>query len=321
MSTSSVVDAFAAVQSLFYSTKCYDLMATSCKVVVFEACIPFQLAFYALVEQDTEVAPLRDTEKCTLVAMMTISDYIDALEVCCANSLPAVELAGKTIAEVMSSSILTFRHTDFSPIEAEDSVFQLVTLLQRRNVDYMPVVDPENNHLIAVLGLVDILHLLDAAAKQYPHFFYHTVDKIGCFTDVVTAPSHAKIVEVLKVMRERSITNIPVTDATGQVIGMYNRSDVTFIIQAQDHESVLTNMREWSVGQALSVQQQQPPAECMGKPSVMIACAPTESIGVVLDRMMQGRCATAVCIGEARQCLGTVSVGDIIKFFFESVAR
>ena len=39
-----------AVQNIFNSTHCYDLMQNSTKVVVFETQIPFQLAFYALVE-------------------------------------------------------------------------------------------------------------------------------------------------------------------------------------------------------------------------------------------------------------------------------
>jgi len=39
-----------AVQNIFTSTHCYDLMQNSTKVVVFETQIPFQLAFYALVE-------------------------------------------------------------------------------------------------------------------------------------------------------------------------------------------------------------------------------------------------------------------------------
>ena len=39
-----------AVQSLLTSTVCYDLMELSAKAVVFETSIPFQLAFYALVE-------------------------------------------------------------------------------------------------------------------------------------------------------------------------------------------------------------------------------------------------------------------------------
>ena len=39
-----------AVQKIFSSTYCYDLMQSSSKVVVFETIIPFQLAFYALVE-------------------------------------------------------------------------------------------------------------------------------------------------------------------------------------------------------------------------------------------------------------------------------
>ena len=46
----SQADARAAIQSIFASTKCYDLMQHSSKAVVFETSIPFQLAFYALIE-------------------------------------------------------------------------------------------------------------------------------------------------------------------------------------------------------------------------------------------------------------------------------
>ena len=48
--TISQTDARAAIQSIFASTKCYDLLQNSSKAVVFEASIPFQLAFYALIE-------------------------------------------------------------------------------------------------------------------------------------------------------------------------------------------------------------------------------------------------------------------------------
>jgi hypothetical protein len=54
----SQADAKAAIQSIFSSTKCYDLMAVSSKAVVFEAGIPFQLAFYALIEHGALVVAL-----------------------------------------------------------------------------------------------------------------------------------------------------------------------------------------------------------------------------------------------------------------------
>ena len=44
-----------AVQNIFSSTYCYDLMQSSSKVVVFETIIPFQLAFYALVEHGNHI--------------------------------------------------------------------------------------------------------------------------------------------------------------------------------------------------------------------------------------------------------------------------
>jgi len=57
MITISQADAKGAIQSIFASTKCYDLMQVSSKALVFEASIPFQLAFYALVEHGAFFPP------------------------------------------------------------------------------------------------------------------------------------------------------------------------------------------------------------------------------------------------------------------------
>jgi len=54
-------------------------MQQSCKVIVFETDIPFQMAFYALAEQDADIAPVWDPVLKQFVGMMTSTDFLQAL--------------------------------------------------------------------------------------------------------------------------------------------------------------------------------------------------------------------------------------------------
>ena len=143
-----------AVQSMFTTTTCYDLMQRSSKVVVFETTIPFQLAFYALVEHDTDIAPLWDPDRKTFVAMMTMTDFIQALRIYRNRGIPVTDLASVSIADMLvlshaqwhilninyiliillfrlASPIAPVRHLEFTAIDPEDTAYELCRLLQR----------------------------------------------------------------------------------------------------------------------------------------------------------------------------------------------
>jgi hypothetical protein len=54
-------------------------MQQSCKVIVFETGIPFQMAFYALAEHNAEIAPVWNPVSKQFVGMMTPTDFLQAL--------------------------------------------------------------------------------------------------------------------------------------------------------------------------------------------------------------------------------------------------
>jgi hypothetical protein len=39
-------------------------------------------------------------------------------------------------------------------------------VVRRHEADYVPIVDPDEGNLVAILGYLDVVHLLDQAAKQ-----------------------------------------------------------------------------------------------------------------------------------------------------------
>ncbi|KAI5617084.1 5'-AMP-activated protein kinase subunit gamma-2 isoform 1 [Silurus asotus] len=61
------------------SHKCYDIVPTSSKLVVFDTTLQVKKAFFALVANGVRAAPLWETKKQSFVGMLTITDFINIL--------------------------------------------------------------------------------------------------------------------------------------------------------------------------------------------------------------------------------------------------
>ena len=64
----------------FHFHKCYDLIPTSAKLVVFDTHLLVKKAFFALVYNGVRAAPLWDSVKQQFVGMLTITDFIRILQ-------------------------------------------------------------------------------------------------------------------------------------------------------------------------------------------------------------------------------------------------
>jgi CBS domain-containing protein len=288
---------------------------------------------------ESDIAPLRDSNTRSLVAMMTPQDFVVALQICRQHNIPVAELATKTIADMLASPILRFKHTEFHAVDPEDSACQLYFLLQRTNTDFSPVVDPETGHLVAVLGYFSMLYLLHEACKQHSKYFFQTIDHIGVFDNFVTAPISTRLEVVLMALEQRNLLAIPVTDLSGRVVGLYYRTDANFSTRSQDPVVALRNLADMSVGDALALQQKQsaegglpvppasggmPPAQGVPDPIPIprefqtVRCALKDNVMKVVGMLMTARTLIAVVVDDNGFCLGTVTVMDILKYYFSN---
>ena len=64
----------------FHFHKCYDLIPTSAKLVVFDTQLLVKKAFFALVYNGVRAAPLWDSTRQRFVGMLTIPDFIRILQ-------------------------------------------------------------------------------------------------------------------------------------------------------------------------------------------------------------------------------------------------
>jgi len=207
----------------------------------------------------------------------------------------------------------------------------------------VPVTDPDEGNLVAVLGYLDIVNLLDTAARQFPHLFEATIQdaNIGTYR-VVTCPETTRLAEALQICQQKRISSIPVVNEANQVVGLYYKSDVSFITKNPNPDVILATIDEVTVKDvimaappllvlnnpsgAMADRPPVPPVTSTGAPGTEIgtnetkfrSCLQTEHIREVLTTMMDSRVTRVVVVDTNQQCLGIVSIKDIVMFFLNS---
>jgi CBS domain-containing protein len=257
--------------------------------------------------------------------MMTLADFINMLRVYRRQDRSLADLSTKSIDDMLRTPMLSvFRHGGFETLDAEDSVFQLCRLLHRLNADYVPIVDPDEGNLVAVLGYLDLVHLLHEAAKQYPQFFSSSLLQlgIGTYEDLVTAPQTMLLFDVIELLEARNISGIPVTNEFGLVIGQYHRSDVSFITRAADPDSAMAGIHTLQIGDALRMQQTAiSESSALHSDQTLCTCFVQDSLASVLDAMMRARVTRVVCVDSSGRCVGVISIKDIVAYYFVEESR
>lgn len=260
---------------------------------------------------DTDVAPLWDPERRAFIGLMTVGDYVQALRKWRTEKLPMTELSTRSIAEVFSAFPFLFQHSSFQSIDAEDSVNQMCKLLLRSGNDYSPVIDPDNGNLVSILGYLDIVHLFNQTAKQYPHIFNVSVKSamVGTFKNVATASKHAKLSELLDLMDQRRISAVPILDDNGRVVGSYHRSAV-------DQETVLSNLSNYRADETLALREQLlSNGDIMSAFQGLATCKMTDTLALVFSLMMNNRTTRVVVVDEGQKCVGVISIRDLIAHY------
>ncbi|XP_073866269.1 5'-AMP-activated protein kinase subunit gamma-3 isoform X12 [Macaca fascicularis] len=283
---------------------CYDAMATSSKLVIFDTTLEIKKAFFALVANGVRAAPLWDSKKQSFVGMLTITDFILVLHRYYRS--PLVQ-----IYEIEQHKIETWREIYlqgcFKPlvsISPNDSLFEAVYTLIKNRIHRLPVLDPVSGNVLHILThkrLLKFLHIFGSLLPR-PSFLYRTIQDlgIGTFRDLAVVLETAPILTALDIFVDRRVSALPVVNECGQVVGLYSRFDVIHLAAQQTY-----NHLDMSVGEALRQR-----TLCL---EGVLSCQPHESLGEVIDRIAQEQVHRLVLVDETQHLLGVVSLSDILQ--------
>ncbi|XP_062297922.1 5'-AMP-activated protein kinase subunit gamma-2-like [Scomber scombrus] len=284
--------------------KCYDIIPTSSKLVVFDTTLQVKKAFFALVANGVRAAPLWESKKQSFVGMLTITDFINILTRYYKS--PMVQ-----IYELEEHKIETWRELylqeTFKPlvhISPDASIFEAVYSLIKNKIHRLPVIDPVSGNALYILTHKRILKFLQlfVCEMPMPAFMKQTLEElcVGTYTNIAYIHPDTPLITALSVFTHRRVSALPVVDHNGRVVDIYSKFDVINLAAEKTYNNL-----DVTVTQALRHRSQYFEG--------VMKCNKLETLETIVDRIVKAEVHRLVVVDEESHIVGIVSLSDILQ--------
>jgi CBS domain-containing protein len=162
---------------------------------------------------------------------ITPGDFKELYKLACRHAVRRF-LQRVKVREIMTREVLT--------VPAEMPLWEVAQSMAARGVSGVPVVE-RSGKVVGVISEKDFLRVM--GAKEYPNFMAviaRCLKEKGCVVapiqqstagDIMSRPpvvvsEDAPVVEVVRILRERTINRVPVVDSEGKIVGIVSRGDI-----------------------------------------------------------------------------------------------
>ncbi|XP_030410671.1 5'-AMP-activated protein kinase subunit gamma-1 isoform X2 [Gopherus evgoodei] len=299
------VEPGSGVYSCFMkSHRCYDLIPTSSKLVVFDTSLQVKKAFFALVTNGVRAAPLWDSKKQSFVGMLTITDFINILH-------RYYKSAMVQIYELEEHKIETWREVylqdSFKPlvcISPNASLFDAVSSLIQNKIHRLPVIDPDSGNTLYILTHKRILKFLKLFITEVPkpEFMTKTLEqlKIGTYANIALVHPNTPLYVALGIFVQHRVSALPVVDESGRVVDIYSKFDVINLAAEKTYNNL-----DVTVTQALQHRSQYFEG--------VLKCCRHETLETIINRLVEAEVHRLVVVDESEVVKGIVSLSDILQ--------
>ncbi|KRG01705.1 uncharacterized protein Dmoj_GI10142, isoform C [Drosophila mojavensis] len=284
--------------------KCYDLIPTSAKLVVFDTQLLVKKAFYALVYNGVRAAPLWDSEKQQFVGMLTITDFIKILQMYYKSPNASMEQLEEHKLDTWRSVL----HNQVMPLVSigpDASLYDAIKILIHSRIHRLPVINPENGNVLYILTHKRILRFLFLYINELPKPAYMKKSlrdlKIGTYDNIETADENTSIITALKKFVERRVSALPLVDSEGRLVDIYAKFDVINLAAEKTYNDLDVSLRkanehrnEWFEG----VQK----------------CNLDESLYTIMERIVRAEVHRLVVVDDQCKVIGIISLSDILLY-------
>lgn len=284
--------------------KCYDLVPTSAKLVVFDTQLLVKKAFFALVYNGVRAAPLWDSNKQEFMGMLTITDFIRILQQYYKS--PEVQMEELEEHKLQTwREVLKDKARDLISIGPDESLFDAIKSLIENKVHRLPVIDPNTGNVLYIITHKRILRFLYLYIHELPRPSYMSKTlkelKIGTFENIETAKEETSIIDALTKFIERRISALPIIDNDGKLLDIYAKFDVINLAAEKTYNNLdvslkkaLEHRNEWFEG--------------------VEKCHMNETLAAVMERIARAEVHRLVVVDEEKRVIGVVSLSDILSY-------
>ncbi|KAG6458117.1 uncharacterized protein LOC115448629 [Manduca sexta] len=284
--------------------KCYDLIPTSAKLVVFDTQLLVKKAFFALVYNGVRAAPLWDSQRQQFIGMLTITDFIKILQMYYTSPNVAMdeleEHRLETWRQVLKGSVMPL-----VSIGPDSSLFEAIRMLITNRIHRLPVIDPDTGNVLYILTHKRILRFLFLYINELPKPAYLQNKlrdlNIGTLNDIETATEETSIIEALRKFVNRRVSALPLIDAEGRLKDIYAKFDVINLAAEKTYNNLDVSLKtanehrnEWFEG----VQK----------------CTLDETLFDVMERIVRAEVHRLVVVDEEDKVIGIISLSDLLMY-------
>lgn len=187
-------------------------------------------------------------------------------------------------------------------------------------LDFLPIVMPEDMRVLACITYTNILEHLVTHFRETRRLFDDSIYdlKIGTYHEnLIKVGPDVTLANALELMHEHDLSAIPVVDhgvdgvdGTGdRLIGVYSRSDITFLTRATDAEDAVANL-DLTLNDVLEQQRTD-----VTTPDAMHSCSTAHTLQSIFEYFAQLRFNRLFVLDESERLVGVVSAKDLVEYF------
>ncbi|XP_036331277.1 uncharacterized protein LOC118742948 [Rhagoletis pomonella] len=284
--------------------KCYDLIPTSAKLVVFDTQLLVKKAFYALVYNGVRAAPLWDSQKQQFVGMLTITDFIKILQMYYKSPNASMEQLEEHKLDTWRSVL----HNQVMPLVSigpDASLYDAIKILIHNRIHRLPVIDPATGNVLYILTHKRILRFLFLYINELPKPSYMQKTlrdlRIGTYDNIETADENTSIIMALKKFVERRVSALPLVDSEGRLVDIYAKFDVINLAAEKTYNDLDVSLRkanehrnEWFEG--------------------VHKCRLDDTLYTIMERIVRAEVHRLVVVDENQKVIGIISLSDILLY-------
>ncbi|XP_073779898.1 5'-AMP-activated protein kinase subunit gamma-2 isoform X7 [Danio rerio] len=286
------------------SHKCYDLIPTSSKLVVFDTTLQVKKAFFALVANGVRAAPLWETKTQSFVGMLTITDFIIILHRYYKSPLVQIYALEEHKIETWRELYLQETFKPLVNISPNANIFNAVYSLIKNKIHRLPVIDPVTGNALYILTHKRILKFLQLFVCEMPKpaFMKQTLVElgIGTYSNIAYIHPDTPIIKALGMFVERRVSALPVVDVTGKVVDIYSKFDVINLAAEKTYNNL-----DITVTQALLHRSQYFEG--------VMKCYRHETLETIVDRIVKAEVHRLVVVDDNSSIEGIISLSDILQ--------
>mmetsp|Transcript_7364 Transcript_7364/g.8560 ORF Transcript_7364/g.8560 Transcript_7364/m.8560 type:complete len:434 (-) Transcript_7364:170-1471(-) len=188
-----------------------------------------------------------------------------------------------------------------------------IKICKNTRLDFLPIVMPEDMRVLACITYTNILEHLVTHFRETRRLFDDSIYdlKIGTYHEkLIKVGPDESLARALELMYENELSAIPVVDvASNRLIGVYSRSDITFLTRATDAEDAVANL-DLTLNDVLEQQRTD-----VTTPDAMHSCSTNHTLQSIFEYFAQLRFNRLFVLDDSERLVGVVSARDLVAYF------